>query len=108
MNRYSMACMYARMHESVCIYRYIYKYTYTHTNTHTHTQGETGRDREGGRERCTHVTGAGQSHAAKCLSQKNVGSITDKQKYNDRKSARVLAAQNSFVCTFHGIDPSNL
>ena len=50
MNRYSMACMYARMHESVCIYRYIYKYTYTHTNTHTHThrerQGETGREGE--------------------------------------------------------------
>ena len=48
MNRYSMACMYARMHESVCIYRYIYKYTYTHTNTHTHThrerQGETERE----------------------------------------------------------------
>ena len=50
MNRYSMAYMYARMHESVCIYRYIYKYTYTHTNTHTHThrerQGETGREGE--------------------------------------------------------------
>ena len=90
MNRYSMAYMYARMHESICIYRCIYNiYIYTHKHTHTHTQGETGRDRERERERCTHVTGAGQSHAAKCLSQKNVGSITDKHIYNDRKSARV-------------------
>ena len=96
------------MHACMKVYVYtdIYINIQTHTQTHTHTH--TGRDRERERERCTHVTGAGQSHAAKCLSQKNVGSITDKHKHNDRKSARVLAAQNSFVCTFHGIDPSNL